>query len=314
MIIADFKAFRNVVLYNELMQKRRSKEEIEAAIAGYETAMASPDFWSDKDHAQRILAEYQHAKDELAGVGKYDKGPAILSVLAGAGGDDAEDWAAMLVRMYQKFCESRGWPMQLLSANENEQGGYRNATFLINAKNTYGTLKHEGGVHRLVRISPFNANDKRQTSFALVEVLPELPDNEGVLLDERDLEIEFTRSGGKGGQNVNKVETAVRVTQKPTGFAVRSDGERSQEANKRRALELLRGKLFKLEEEAREKEIDAMTLAKTTKIEWGNQIRSYVVHPYKMVKDHRTGVETSNTEAVLERGDIQMFIDAMQSR
>jgi len=295
------------------MASPRSKEEIEAEISLAEGTMAQASFWSDKVGAQEIVSRYQELKEELMGVGKYDKGPAILTVLAGAGGDDAEDFAAMLVHMYEKYCEGRGWGMLRLHQNQNEQGGYRNITFEIDAKSAYGTLRNESGVHRLVRISPFNANAKRHTAFAMVEVMPKLPDSTGVDLDESDLRVEHSKSSGPGGQNVNKRETAIRLVHEPTGIAVACDSERTQEANHRRALDILRGKLFKQQEDARKKEATGLSVSKTTSIEWGNQIRSYVLHPYKMVKDHRTDVEVRDPEAVLDRGEIDEFIEAEAS-
>lgn len=292
------------------MSEKRKKEDIEAEILAAEVEMADPGFWQNKATAQETLRKYQSLKDELSGVGKYDKGDAILSILAGAGGDDAEDFAAMLYKMYEKYLENKKWTSGLVHENENEHGGYRNITIEISGKGAYGTLKNEAGVHRLVRLSPFNANSLRHTSFALVEVIPKLPENEEANIPEADLRFEYSRAGGPGGQNVNKRETAVRVVHIPTNIAVHCNAERTQEANRKKALTILRGKLYRLQEEQREKEVKGMQLGKSTSIEWGNQIRSYVLHPYKMVKDHRTEVETSNVDAVLESGGLDIFIDA----
>ena len=287
------------------------KESIQSRITAIETAMNAPNFWNDVAGAQAQIKELQELKDKLQGVGKYDKGAAVLTVFSGAGGDDAEDFSAMLLRMYEKFVERKGWSMSTLSSTRNDHGGYRNVTIEISGKGAYGTLKHESGVHRLVRISPFNANGKRQTSFSLVEVIPKFDTNDTeVIIPESELDVSFARSGGPGGQNVNKRETAVRMVHLPTGIAVHVTTERSQEQNKERALELLKGKLYKRQEEERIASERGMQISKTTDIEWGNQIRSYVLHPYKMIKDHRTGVETGNVDKVLEDGDLDAFIEA----
>lgn len=287
----------------------KNAEDIKMRIQEIEAAMYQPDFWNDSVKAQSLIQEMNDLKAELEGGGKYDKNPAILSMVAGAGGDDAEDFAAILFRMYMKYCENRGWGITFLHENQNDHGGYRNLAFEIDAKNAYGTLKRETGVHRLVRISPFNAKSQRHTSFVLVEVVPKLSSVDEVEINEDDLDISFARSSGPGGQNVNKRETAVRIVHRPTNIAVHVDGERTQERNRDSAMELLAGKLYRLKEEERERELAGIA-DKPKSIEWGNQIRSYVLHPYQLVKDHRTDCETRNVDAVLENGDLDDFIAA----
>jgi peptide chain release factor 2 len=277
-------------------------------LAELEALMATPAFWEDKNEAQARVAEYQALKEGSSG-DPHDRGDATLAVLAGAGGDDAEDFARMLRRMYEGYAGLKGWRVRELHANENPRGGYRNALLEITGAGAYGRLKHEAGVHRLVRQSPFNANAKRQTSFALVEVLPTLAPNDKVELKPDDLDIQFARSGGAGGQNVNKRETAVRITHTPTNLSVHVSSERSQQANREKALDLLKAKLFAKEEAERDVAAKGRSIAAVTANEWGSQMRSYVLHPYKMVKDHRTGHESGNPEKVLE-GDIDGFIDA----
>jgi len=291
---------------------QQSKEEILARITELETQMSAVDFWSDKIQAQITIKEIAELKEKIAGVGRYDRGNAVVTIFSGAGGDDSEDFSAMLLRMYLKFFEKQGFEVKFLHENKNDQGGYRNITLEIHGKNVYGMLKNESGVHRLVRISPFNAKKLRHTSFSMVEVIPDFKDQGGedIVIPADDLRIEFSRSSGPGGQNVNKRETAVRVVHIPTNLAVHVETERSQEQNREKAVQILKGKLFKIEEDKRKAEESGMYVSKTTEIEWGNQIRSYVLHPYKMVKDHRTGVETSNVDAVLEDGEIMEFIEA----
>lgn len=288
-----------------------SKEAIEARISDIETAMASPDFWSDKDKAQAVLKEYQDLKQRLIGGSGYDKNDAIVSIVSGAGGDDAEDFSRILFDMYKKYVALKGWSVAMLYQNENSMGGFRSLSFEIHGSGAYGTLRREAGVHRLVRMSPFGQG-KRQTSFCLVEVLPLLPDSGDLHIPESELEVTVARSGGPGGQNVNKRDTAVRMTHTPTGLSVHVTSERSQAQNKEKALEMLRGKLFQMKEEAAERESRGLSAGASTKIEWGSQIRSYVLHPYQLVKDHRTDHERRDIERVFE-GDIQSFIDAEQN-
>jgi peptide chain release factor 2 len=292
------------------------KAKIQEKITELEARMTEGDFWADKAKAQAAIKELQDLKAALEGVGKYDRGEAILSILSGAGGDDAEDFSAMLARMYQKYAASKGWGWTIIHSNENDHGGYRNITVEVSGRGglgggPFGTLKNESGVHRLVRISPFNANDKRQTSFSLVEILPkfEKTSQSDVVINDADVEVSIAKSGGPGGQNVNKRMTAIRLLHKPTGFSVHVTSERSLEQNRQKAYEILQGKLWKRMEDERIAKEKGMQLGSTTSIEWGNQIRSYVLHPYKMVKDHRTDFETSQVDKVLE-GDLDGFIEA----
>ncbi len=278
-------------------------------IAEIESAMLRPDFWNDPKRAQEMFKELETLKNEAEGKGKYDRASAIITIVAGAGGDDAEDFARMLVEMYQKYAEKRGWSVTVLDSNTNEQNGYRNVVFEVSGKDAYGTLRRESGVHRLVRMSPFNANGKRQTSFTLVEVSPQVDNVKEVDLKEDELEISYAKSGGAGGQNVNKRETAVRVTHLPTRISVHVSTERSQQQNRDKALALLAGKVFAFNEEQHLREMQGLSVEKTVKIEWGSQIRSYVLHPYQLVKDHRTDTEVRDIDRVFA-GDIQVFLDA----
>lgn len=286
------------------------EENLEEQIVSLEASMNEVSFWSDKEKAQATIKQLKELKDKRDGVGTLDKGGAIMSILAGAGGDDSEDFARMLFSMYSAYFASKGFSYSFLHDHTNDHGGYRNLTIEISGKGVYGLLKNESGVHRLVRISPFNAQAKRHTSFALVEVLPIIPPNEQKSFSPDEIRIETSKASGPGGQNVNKRETAIRVVHLPTNISVSVATERKQDQNKQKALEILQAKLFKLEEENRKKEIEGMQISKTTEIEWGNQIRSYVLHPYKMVKDHRSLYETSNVESVLEKGELDGFIDA----
>jgi len=289
---------------------QRTTEEIQNEINLLEAEMGNVDFWNDKIHAQTVIKTIAELKDILSGAEKYDKGNAVLSILSGAGGDDAEDFSAMLLRMYEKYAENKGWSVSLIHENKNDQGGYRNISIEISGRDVYGTLRNENGVHRLVRLSPFNAKAKRSTSFSLVEVVPVFIDNAPIELNPDELKIEFSKSGGPGGQNVNKRETAVRIVHIPTNLSVHVSTERSQEQNRERALSLLKGKLFKKQEEDQKKIAKGLSIANTTEIEWGSQIRNYILHPSKLIKDLRTGIEVHNVDKVLSDGELDEFIEA----
>src|SRR3989344_5814807 len=295
-----------------------SKEELQKKIEELESAMSGGDFWADKDRAQAQIKELQNLKDELSGVGKYDKGSAVVTIFAGAGGDDAEDFAHILLEMYLKFFDKKKWSYSILHKNENNHGGYRNITLEINNPAShkatqdvgpYGVLRNESGVHRLVRISPFNASQKRHTSFAMVEVIPKFENVDEVKIPPEDIKTEHSKSSGPGGQNVNKRETAVRLVHIPTNLSVHVESERSQAQNRDQAQRMLEAKLYKLLEEERKAKEKGMYISKTMQIEWGNQIRSYVLHPYKLVKDHRTDVEVRDVEKILD-GNIEEFLEA----
>ncbi len=299
------------------MAEEVNTHSIDEKIKELEERMVGPDFWVDKLQAHATLKELAELKAKKEGLGKYDKGNAIMTIISGAGGDDAEDFSAMLLSMYMKHADRKGWGISFIHEHKTEHGGYRNVSFEISGppkagkKGPYGLLKNESGVHRLVRVSPFNAKKLRHTSFSLVEVLPKFSklEEKDFVIPEADLKIEFAKSGGPGGQNVNKRETAVRIVHIPTGIAVHASGERSQEQNRERAMSILRAKIFKKAQEEKKSVEESMKISKGTDIEWGSQIRSYVLHPYKMVKDHRTNAETSDVSGVLA-GDLDLFIEA----
>lgn len=321
-------------------------EEKRKKIGILEAESADPNLWSDQDKAKLVMQELSELKKEVSQIedlnssieilkevsdekevirlekeldsleltsylsGQYDEKPAIVSIHAGQGGTEAMDWVSMLYRMYLRYCERREWTTETLDLNSGEEAGIKSVTFKVTGRFVYGYLKGEIGTHRLVRQSPFNADKLRQTSFARVEVLPELTETDlpDVKIKEEDLDWQFVRSGGHGGQNVNKVSTAVRLTHIPTGIVVTAQTQRFQEQNRKIALDLLRAKLWILEKE-KEKSEKKELKGDYRPPSWGTQIRSYVLHPYKMIKDLRTGVETGNTEAVLD-GEIDEFVEA----
>jgi peptide chain release factor 2 len=259
----------------------------------------------DLGRVERILEEQEVAR---LFSGEYDEGDAILTINPGAGGVDSQDWAEMLARMYRRWVERRGFGLEVIEYTEGEEAGIKSATFTVSGEYAFGLLSAERGVHRLVRISPFDAGARRHTSFASVAVAPVVGEAVEVEIEEKDLKVDTYRASGAGGQHVNKTDSAVRITHLPTGIVAQCQNERSQHQNREVAMRVLRARLFELEREKREQEIAAQSGEKA-EIEWGSQIRSYVLHPYKLVKDHRTGEETANVDRVLD-GDIDAFIYA----
>ncbi len=267
-----------------------------------------------KEKLDRIEKEIGIQEQKMFLAGKYDKGNALLEIFAGAGGQDSQDWTTMLLRMYQRYSERQGWTGQILEQSFGEAGGpegrigTKSATLEIHGRNAYGLLRGEAGVHRLVRLSPFSSQQLRHTSFAKIEVMPEIEDEKAISIRPEEIKVDFFRSSGPGGQNVNKRESAVRLTHLPTGIVVACQVERLQGDNKKKAMAILASKLTLLEEKKHEDEVQKVRGDRVS-ASWGNQIRSYVLHPYKMVKDLRTEVESSNPDKVLD-GELEEFIEA----
>jgi len=262
---------------------------------------------------ESLISDYERLRTSLLFSGPYDDSDAIVTISAGAGGTEATDWAEMLVRMYLRWCERRRYSTEILDRLEGEEVGLKSATISVTGRRSYGWLRAERGVHRLVRISPYDAQKRRHTTFALVEVLPEVEDTTEIGdIPDDDLKVETFRSQGAGGQHVNKTDSAVRLTHLPTGIMAQSQNERSQHQNRESAMKILRARLLEHRIAEREAEI-AQLKGEHVEAGWGNQIRSYVLHPYQMVKDHRTNVETSNTSAVLD-GDLDAFMQAELER
>jgi peptide chain release factor 2 len=290
------------------------KNQISERISEIENLMIQPDFWNDSGKAQSMIKELEDLKVQLEGGSKYDKGGAILTIFSGVGGDDAEDFVRMLMEMYMKFFDTKNWKYDFLDENKSEHGGYKNITMEVTGKNVFGSLKFEAGVHRLVRKSPFNSAGKRQTSFAMVEILPIINKKESELkIPEEDFDIQFTKSSGPGGQNVNKRETAVRIVHRDTGISAFVSNERSQIQNKEKAMEIILAKLYNLLKTQEKDNLKDLSLTKNISPEWGSQIRSYVLDPYKMVKDHRTNFEIRDVDKVFG-GGIEEFINKMKDQ
>jgi peptide chain release factor 2 len=297
------RASKRLALYRDL---ERDVEDLEPLA---ELAEEDPDIARElEEQIQSVQARLDELEEQRLFSGRYDAGDALVTVNAGAGGTDAQDWAEMVLRMEMRWAERRGFAAELLEASPGEEAGIKSATFLVKGENAYGLFSSEKGVHRLVRLSPFDAAHRRQTSFAGVEVSPVVDAVEEVEIDDDDLQIDTYRASGAGGQHVNKTDSAVRITHRPTGIVVQCQNERSQSSNKAEAMTMLRSKLLELQERQRREEI-AKERGEAQDVNFGSQIRSYVLHPYSMVKDHRTGFEVGDVARVLD-GDLDGFARA----
>ncbi|MFA4967612.1 MAG: peptide chain release factor 2 [Candidatus Margulisiibacteriota bacterium] len=310
---ADPDRAKNLLRDLSMLEKEIAEwEAVRSQVEDMETLIGMAD---QKDESQ-LKEELQKLRQRASALelkallnGPYDKNNAIMYINAGAGGTDAQDWAQILMRMYVRWAESKEYKVEIPEISYGDEAGIKGATLLINGEYAYGYLKCEKGIHRLVRLSPFNSDGKRHTSFASVEIIPEITEELKVDIDPADLRVDTYRASGPGGQNVNKVSSAVRITHIPTGMVTQSQSDRSQQANRETAMKLLKAKLFEQLTAERKEKIEELQGEKRA-IEWGSQIRSYVFQPYTMVKDHRTGVEIGNVQSVID-GDIDMFIEGM---
>ena len=313
--------WNNLDYAQKVMKEKKSMEntidgfnELEKTFEDIEELTEMAEAEDDETMASEIQSMFERLQEELEEMrvktlltGKYDGCGAIISIHAGTGGVDAMDWASMLLRMYTRWCEKKGYSLKLIDLQDDTEAGIKSATLIVEGENAYGYLKNEKGVHRLVRISPFNAAGKRQTSFAQLEVVPEIEEDPSVEIDPEDLRIDTYRSSGAGGQHVNKTDSAIRITHLPTNIVVTCQNERSQHQNKETAMKILMSKLAELKEEEHKENLKELK-GDYSMNTWGSQIRSYVFQPYTMVKDHRTGAETSNVGAVMD-GDLDYFIN-----
>lgn len=305
----------------KVMKEKKSIEDkldkidtLESSMEDLEVMIEMADEENDEEMAHEAAENCEKLQNELETLrlqtlldGKYDSNNAIISVHAGSGGTDAQDWAEMLFRMYTRWCEKKGYKSKLVDMQSDTEGGIKSATLLVEGENAYGYLKNEKGVHRLVRISPFDSSGRRHTSFSSLDVIPEIDEDISVEINPDDLRIDTYRSSGAGGQHVNKTDSAIRITHIPTNIVVTCQNERSQHQNKEVAMKLLMSKLIELKEQEHKENLDELK-GDYSQITWGSQIRSYVFHPYTMVKDHRTGAEVGNVNAVMD-GDIDYFIN-----
>lgn len=297
-----------------LEKKLASYQRLVSGIEDIELTIELAESEDDAELAASVISDYDSLEAEIESLrlelllnGKYDRNNAILSIHAGTGGVDAMDWASMLLRMYTRWCEKKGYKVRLIDLQDDTGAGIKSATLIAEGENAYGYLKNEQGVHRLVRISPFNAAGKRQTSFASLEVMPEIDDDINIEIDPEDIRVDTYRSSGAGGQHVNTTDSAIRITHLPTNIVVTCQNERSQIQNRETAMKILKSKLIELAEEQQKEDLKELK-GDFSMITWGAQIRSYVFQPYTMVKDHRTGAETANVDAVMD-GDLDYFIN-----
>ncbi|MBX7356695.1 peptide chain release factor 2 [Clostridium chauvoei] len=304
-VTKETKQIKGKIERYELLKSRIEDVEVLSELMEEDDLESAEEIIAEIKSIEKTLDEY---KVEILLSGEYDRNDAILTLHAGVGGSDANDWTDMLLRMYTRWCEKKGFKVEVIDLLQGDEAGIKSVTLKVKGEFAYGYLKAEKGVHRLVRISPFNANGKRQTSFESLEVLPELTEDQDIDIKSEDLKIDTYRASGAGGQHVNKTESAIRITHIPTGIVVQCQNERSQFSNKDTAMAMLKSKLIELKERAHKEKIEDLT-GELKDMGWGSQIRSYVFHPYNMVKDHRTNEETSNLNAVMN-GEIDNFIKA----